>query len=48
MIKDNLDDTNKIYLTLHEANYLFLKNYNIGWKAGSFYSVKNKEQWAEK
>ena len=51
MIKeDNLSDTNKHYLTLHETSNLHsqgsgeLKN---GRKAGNFYKIKNKEK-AEK
>ena len=44
MIKeDNLGDTNTLYLTPHEADSLLLENCKIGWKAGSFYGIKNKE-----
>lgn len=45
MIKvDNLGDASKLYFTLHEVNSLHSENCKMGWKTGSFYKVKNKEQ----
>ena len=41
---DNLGDTNKPYLTLHEVDSLLLENCKMGQKAGSFYRIKNKEE----
>lgn len=41
MIKENsLGDTNKLYLTLHEAGGLHAKNFKTGWEAKSFDSIK--------
>ena len=49
MIKeDNLGDTNKLYLILHEADGLHLENCKMGQKAGGFYRIENKEQGREK
>ena len=43
MIKeDNLGDTSKLYLTLHETSNLFLEHHEMGQKAGSLYRIKNK------
>lgn len=51
MIKeDNLSDTNKHYLTLHETSNLHSQGSGErknGRKAGNFYKIKNKEK-AEK
>ena len=44
MIKeDNLGNTNKLYLTLHEVDGLILENWKMGWKAGSFYRIRKKK-----
>lgn len=43
MVKDNLGDKNKLYLTPHEVNNLLLKNRKMGQKARSFNRM-NKEQ----
>ena len=49
MIKeDNSGDTNKLYLTLHQVASLLLENCKMGWEAGSFYRIKNKEEGREK
>ena len=49
MIKENLlGDTNKIYLTLQEADSSLPENWKMGWKARSFYGMKNKEQGRDK
>ena len=45
--KDNLGDTNKCYLTLHEVDSLLSENYKMGWKAGNFHSIKYEEQGRE-
>ena len=45
---NNLGDTSKLYLTLHEMNSLLLENCKTGQKAGGFYRMKNKEQGREK
>ena len=45
MIKeDNLSDTNKLYLTLHEVGSFYPKKCTKGQKAGSSDRIKNKEQ----
>lgn len=44
MIEDKLGNTNKFYLTLHEAYSLYLENRKMGQKASSFYKIMNKEQ----
>lgn len=46
--EDNLGDTNKLYLILHEVDSLLLENCKMGQKARSFYRMKNKEQGIEK
>ena len=38
---------NKLYLTLHEVYGLLSEDCKKGWKAGSFHSVKSKEQGRE-
>lgn len=42
---NNLGDTSKLYLTLHEMNSLLLENFKLGWVGGrKFYRIKrNKE-----
>ena len=42
---NNLGDTSKLYLTLHEMNSLLLDNFKLGWVGGrKFYRIKrNKE-----
>lgn len=41
MIKEgNVDDTNQLYLTLHEVNSLYLENCKMGLKARKFYRIK--------
>ena len=45
---NNLGDTSKLYLTLHEMNSLLLENCKTGQKAGGFYRMKNKEQGRDK
>ena len=45
--EDNLGDRSKLYLTLHEMDGLFSEDCKMGWKAGSFYRVKSKEQGRE-
>lgn len=43
MIKGNsLGDTNKLYLTLHEAGGLHAKNFKTGWEAKSFVSINKR------
>lgn len=42
MIKDNLGDTNKLYLTLNEVSIFIWTT--AKWKVKSFYRIKNKEQ----
>ena len=45
MIKENnLGDTNKLYLTFHEADSLHSENCKMRQKAGSFYRIKKKEE----
>lgn len=48
MIKDNLSDTNKLYLILQAVDSLLLENCKIRQTAGSFYRVKKEEQGREK
>ena len=49
MIKEeNLGDTNKLYLTLHEADGILLEKCKMEWKARSVYRVENKEQGRKK
>ena len=42
---NNLGDTSKLYLTLHEMNSFLLENFKLGWMGGrKFYRLKrNKE-----
>lgn len=39
---DNVGDTN--YSTVHNADRLLSENRKMGWKARSFYRLKNKEE----
>lgn len=43
IIKDNLGDTNKLYLTLHEVDSPLSENRKAGQKAGRFYRIRTKE-----
>lgn len=43
IIEDNLGDTNKIYLTLHEGDSPLSENRKTGQKAGRFYRIRTKE-----
>lgn len=45
--EDNLGDRSELYLTLHEVYGLLSEDCKKGWKAGSFHSVKSKEQGRE-
>lgn len=47
-IKRQLGDTNKLYLTLHKVESLFLKDSKMRQMVRSFYRIKNKEQEREK
>lgn len=43
MIKeDNLGETSKLYLRLHEVDSFLLESYKMGQKARSFYKRKKK------
>lgn len=42
--EDKLGNTNKFYLTFHEADVLLLENCRMGQKVGVFDRTKNKKQ----